>query len=149
MRLTNVNVLFVLSGLFCVNGWPQQISFDWDLNYATVACYPVVNGQCQDFAAGPSWSLSESISALCNNGNRVAATAFIYASCSTDALGDVSGNTYSYPASVLTENGWIIRWIAGVDGNATGSSEISSWSGYDEEFCDLYRETYAPPDVPC
>lgn len=130
--------------------WETPIpTYDYSVNGATVKCTSVASAQCSDAAVGTAWQLAMNITALCNNGNSVAAAISMYASCSVVALGDVAGWDMSYPASVLTSSGWIVRWVGGVGATGNAVAGVATWTGYEENYCDTTTNSFIPADSPC
>jgi hypothetical protein len=147
MRLRYVSALLV----FVATNYAQGPDPIWNVNPATLQCIPNNQGLCFDVAIGPSWLLEMSANALCNNGQNVTVYSSVQAINCSDwaAYGTVQITISDYPSMVLTDGGWVERWIGGLVDMAEGSDDIAVWLGWDANYCDTYRSTYTPPWIPC
>ena len=123
-----------------------------DIN-GIIVCSPQTPYPCQNVAFGRFWSMYMTGQAFCNTGQVIWANTSIQANCVFEAFGDVDVWRSQHLAYVYTEQGWIQRWFGGIEADATGFSNWSmgggTWISYDRIYCDLYRDTYIQPMIPC
>jgi len=148
--------LLALCTLACATALAQEpIDPIYDVNSNTIYCDPSNTFNCQDYAYGRNWNIWLTVTATCNNGNPIRAATSVRAfNCTFDAYGDVAGLHLSRPAYVLTPSGWVVRYMgvmeASAYGQAGGYYSYVTWSGYDDNYCDGYRDTSIPPIAsPC
>jgi hypothetical protein len=114
----------------------------WQLT--TWNCNP---SSCTDSEVGLG-RLTMTTNGICGGGFLVGAASSVVSGCNNGLI-DVSGYTAWHQTRVLTELGWVDRWVDGVGADAHGQSGAYRWQMIDEHFCDDYRRTYTQPDIPC